>query len=131
MKLVSGTFIAASLFLVACGSGGGGSNGGSNPPPPPPPVVTVNQYESTVDEHQGRWGSESTGWVEYTPSTDSLVIDTVRYGTVSVGPSRRFTIGGIEHAVNFSESQLKLVIGELTSPTHFASWDLVLLSSAN
>ncbi len=124
--------LSACLSLIACGSGGGGGSGGGPiiPPPPPPPVV-VDQYDMTVDEHVGRWANETASWAEYTPSTDVLVFNTVRYGTVSVGPSRHFTISGIEHVVNFAPAQLKLVVGELLSPTHYASWDLVLLSTAN
>ncbi len=130
--LVCAFFVLALAVTVGCGSGGGGSGGGGSTVPPGPgpgPVVVKEAFSGAVDDHVGHFAAETNNSVEYTPSTDVLVISTVHLGTFTVGPSRRYVAGGIEYVVTFDRAALRLIVGELMSPSHYATWDLTLIAS--
>lgn len=84
-------------------------------------------YDGTVIAAQGRFAGEVATSVEYTAATDTLVFSTVRLGTISVGPSRRYTYLGTEYTINFGPTQL--TISETLGVTHYAAWSLTLLSA--
>ncbi len=118
------------MCLSACGGGGGssGSSGGSVPPAPPGPVVVIRQYDGVVTSHGGLMASQGDVVVEYKPADDQLVFSTV-VGAVTVGPSRRVTLGGIEYAINFAPVSNVMIMVGVVQNTNYATWSITLLSS--
>jgi uncharacterized protein (DUF1800 family) len=65
LRIIRGTFLAASFVVAAsCGGGGGGSSGGGGPigvsPPPPPPVVRLTTAETGRFLTQATFGPMSS-----------------------------------------------------------------------
>ena len=120
------TLLLMCLLLAGCG-GGGGSGAGPLAPPPGPPVVMDQEYDADLNgPHTGVFANETATVVTYNPGTNTLVIDTVAFGSVTVGPGRTFVRQNTTYNVNFSQTQLVIVNQQSTSGV---AWNLTLMSS--
>lgn len=124
-------FLVIPLLLAACGSGGGSSTPSTPAPsPPPPPPVVLHHYDGVVmvNECRGLLDAQSNTIVQYTPSTDTLVFQTV-LGPVTATSSRRVWFGGKEYAISFAPASNILIMVDILTSNHAAAWTITLIAS--
>ena len=123
--------IVSLIALTLTGCGSSSSQSPTSTPPPiiiTPPPILPQSYDGVILDHQGTFALQSNTIVEYHQDTDTVVFQTIK-GAVNAGPSRRVTINGIVYAINFAPASHLLIIGDVMSPTDYASWTITLIAS--
>lgn len=119
--------LLAYMVLAGCGGSGGGSSAPATPPGPPvPPVVVVSQ-NGHVTFKSPHFTAEVDTSLEYRPAADTIVVSTVKFGTITIDSTRHFTRGGVQYVVNYTSGQL--IIQEVVAATEGVSWSLVTVAS--